>query len=227
MATFFLRKKLGHALVCGISIVFVVLSFGYSVFLSQIKVVPIYTSFYFLTTEELHVEAGAELIKLEGGAGYVLCLDGKEYAVSAVYLKESEGESVRAAMLQCGKSVRLLPIQIDNLYLRGSDKKKEKVYTSALNLLNGCISLLQECVEYLDNGATQESIKRILLILRRQMVYISVQYNKEYATFSRLCTQSARELQNIENEIIYASDLRYLTCQMVDDYITLCRQFAL
>ncbi len=227
MTTFFLRKKLWHALVGGISILLVVLSFGYSVFLSQIKVVPIYTSFYFLVTEELHVEAGAELIKLEGGAGYVLCLDGKEYAVSSVYLKKSDGESVCAAMLQCGKAVRILPIQIDNLYLKGSNKKKEKVYTSALNLLKGCISLLQECVEYLDNGATQESIKRILLALRKQIVYISAQYNKKYAAFSRLCTQSARELQNIENDIIYASDLRYLSCQMVDGYLTLCRQFTL
>ena len=183
--------------------------------------------FYFLAIDEMHVEAGAELVKLEGGAGYVLCLDKKEYAITSVYLKEREGESVRAAMLQYGKAVRLLSIRIDNLYFKGKEKKREKVYISALNILKGYISLMQECVELLDCGATQESIKRILLVLRKQMLYTAKKYDKEYTTFARICRQSAGDIAIIENEIIYASDLRYLSCQMADGYLTLCKQFAL
>lgn len=227
MTTFFVRKNLLYLFAGGLFVVFVLLSFFYSVFLSRTKAVPIYTNFYFLVTEEMHVEAGAELIKLEGGAGYVLCCEGREYAVISVYLKEGEGESVHAAMTQLGKTVQILPVKIDYLYLKGKDKKKESVYLSALNVLKGYISLMEECVGLLDKGSTQESVKRILIAMRRQILYTVKQYQREYSPFSRLCRQIAEGLADVENEILYASELRYLSCQMVDGYLSLCGQFKL
>lgn len=227
MTTFFLRKKVIGIFTLVLSLFFVSLSFFYSVFLSQTKVVSVRETFYLLVAEELHVEAGAEFVKLEGGAGYLLYLDGKEYLLMSVYLKESEGESVRVALTGMGRAVRLLSVSVRNLYFKGGEKRKANMYVGALNILKGYLSVVGECVSRLDNGATQESIQRILTPMRSQWLYLSNAYKVKYPSFSNLCDSLVSELYGIENEIIYARDLRYLSCGMVDGYLRLCNEFII
>jgi hypothetical protein len=227
MAAFFLRKKVIGIFTLLLSVLFVLLSFFYSVFLSQIKVVPVRERFYLLVAEELHVEAGAEFVKLEGGAGYLLSLDGKEYLLMSVYLKESEGESVRVALTGMGRAVRLLSVSVENLYFKGNEKSRANMYVSALNILKGYLSVVGECISKLDNGATQESIKRILTPMRSQLLYLSNAYKRENFIFSNLCDALASELYGIESEIIYVRDLRYLSCGIVDGYLQVCKKFAI
>ena len=227
MTTFFLRKKIYTAIATSICFLFVVLSLLYGVFLRRTYKVVLDTAFYLLVSEETHLEVGAEFIKLEGGAGYFLHMDGKDYLLMSVYLKEDEGESVCAALSGSGKSVRLLPIYVEHLYFKGGEKSAANTYVSALNMLKSYLSVINACVTALDKGETQEGVKRILMPLCRQLEYLAENYKTKYLAFSRGCGLLATELRATCGEIVYARDLRYIACGLVDEYLQLCRQFAL
>lgn len=222
-----MRKKVIGIFTLLLSVLFVLLSFFYSVFLSQIKVVPVRERFYLLVAEELRIEAGAEFIKLEGGAGYLLRYEGKDYLLMSVYLSETDGESVRVSLTGMGRAVQLLSVSIKYLYFKGTQKKQTTMYTTALDTLKSYLCVMERCVSMLDNGATQESVKRILLPMRRQLLYLSKLYKMEYSPFAKLCFSIATELGKIENGILYARDLRYLSCGIVDGYLRLCSAFTI
>ena len=227
MATFFMRKNFLRVLASGICIVFVLLSIGYSLFLTQILCVPVYKNFYVLATETMHIEASAEFIKLEGGAGYVLYLDKREYVVMSIYLKKEEGEAVYASITDLKENVQLLHISIANLYFKGNTRKKVNFYLSALRKLESYLLVLNNCVSLLESGATQESIKRILLPTCKQISYLSQSQIEEYPAYAQLCKQIGEALFNIENRVVHTRDLRYISCELLDGYLRLFQQFKL
>ena len=227
MATSFLQKKLIYGLSIFISAFIVVLSFFYGVFLSKTKVVARFETFYLLVAEELRIEAGAEFIKLEGGAGYLLRYEGTDYLLMSVYLSETDGESVRVSLTGMGRAVQLLSVSVKYLYFKGEEKEQSTMYMSALDALKSYLCVMERCVSMLDNGATQESVKRILIPMRRQLLYLSNLYKTEYSPFAKLCSSIATELGEMENGILYTRDLRYLSCGIVDGYLRLCKKFTL
>ncbi len=227
MSTFFLRKKGMCYVAWGLSVLFTVFVMLYSVMLSQTRVVDVRTAFYFLVSEETHVEAGAEFVKLEGGAGYLLSCDGKGYAVFSVYLKEEDGLAVQAALSESGKAAQLLPIFIDCLFFKGADRKKENIYLSALNCLKEYAQVFAACASHLEKGIPQERIKRILLPAQNQLKALSKSYKKTFAAFSKLCKRLSEQLVAYNSNILYARDLRYLLCSTAVGYLELCETFAL
>lgn len=226
MSTFFLRKKhLSFGLLGLVSILFVFSSFLYTIFVGQRQAVDVNSSFYLLVSGETNIEAGAEFVKLEGGAGYLFTTDEGEYIVLSIYLREDKGETVLKKMEESGEKVQLMPIHIKKLYFDNREKEKQNTYLSGLNLIEEYLSVLENCIEILDKGGTQESIKRILSPMEKQIYFLAQDFQEKYDDFSRLCQQIAIELQKINNQIIYTRDLRYLSCQMVDGYLGLCKQF--
>ena len=145
MSTFFLRKNIICWIASVISTVFVCGVFIYAFILSQTKIVDVNVWFYFLVSEDTRVEAGAEFIKLDGGAGYLLRNNGKDYVVLSVYLEENDGEMVREALAKQGKATRVLSVGIQRLYLKLSkDKKKANIYARAFHCLQSYMKVLTE-----------------------------------------------------------------------------------
>jgi hypothetical protein len=83
----FLFKKLSLSLII---IAFVTVGAVALVFRYYAVKVALDVEFHFLVSEEKSVEAGAEIMKLEGGAGYILRYKDKEYAVLSVYLSQED-----------------------------------------------------------------------------------------------------------------------------------------
>ena len=81
----------------GIAVLVVVLLFCgvYTGLLSSMEIAPIDGGFYFLVSQDVRVEAGAEFTKLEGGAGYVLEEDGTHYVAISVFLNRESAQSVQ------------------------------------------------------------------------------------------------------------------------------------
>ena len=227
MTTFFLRKKYISKWLGGISVGLIFLFVLYSAFLSQSMVRGVYTSFYIVVTENMHVEVGAEFSKLEGGAGYLMRVDGRECAVLSVYLKESDAKRVCAAVAQTGTNAKFLPIMVKRLYFQGKERKKADVYLSALSILKGYLTVLQESISLLDKGATQERVKWFIASLRQQMGYSARNYKTKYPAYAQLCEEISEDFLKLEKSVLYARDLRYISCKIVEGYLRLCQQFEL
>ena len=228
MAAKFLYGKWIKWGVAALSAVVFMWAAGYSLLLSKIKTVPMGTNFYFLVSEDTHVEAGAEFVKLGGGAGYLLEYENREYAVLSVYLKQSDGEAVQASLFAQGESTEMITIHVDSLCFKTtSDKKDSNMYVGALRSLYGCMTVLEGCVARLEKGMTQEQCKRLLFPLQRQFGFLSKSYEKEYPSFSRLCKQTARKLADLGTQTLYVKDLRYMLCELADNYTQLSAVFSL
>lgn len=228
MSTFFLRKNIICWIASVISTVFVCGVFIYTFILSQTKIVDVNVWFYFLVSEDTRVEAGAEFIKLDGGAGYLLRNNGKDYVVLSVYLEENDGEMVREALAKQGKATRVLSVGIQRLYLKLSkDKKKANIYARAFHCLQSYMKVLTEAASNLEKGGTQEACKRMIQPLIRQLLFLSEQYQELYPAFAKLCRGTADSLAQISNETVYVKDLRYLLCEWAEKTVILATKFSL
>lgn len=200
----------------------------YSLLLSKAKIVPMDAQFYFLVNGDTHVEAGAEFVKLSGGAGYLLEYENREYAVLSVYLKQSDGETVQASLFAQGEDTELIEISVRSLCFKTpSEKKDANMYIGALRSLYGCMSVLEGCVARLEKGMTQEGCKRLLFPLQRQFDFLSESYEGGYPSFSKLCKQTAHKLADLGTQTLYVKDLRYLLCELADNYTQLSAAFSL
>ncbi len=185
------------------------------------------TEFHFLVSEEKSVEAGAEFIKLEGGAGYVLRYQDKDYVVLSVYLSQKDAESVQEVLSLQNRQTKLISISSKTLYFRGKKQwKKAGMYVGALRTFHACLSVLEESITRLEGGMTQEKNKGILKDLKNQLVYMSEVYASTYPTFSLLCSHLVTQLQNEGEKVVYASRMRYILCEAVSEYLNESKQFV-
>ena len=227
MRTEFFHKKYIHV-ICAFCVLFVLCAALYATALRAVKVVELYHSFYFLVTDDTHVEAGAAFVKLEGGAGYLLSYDDKEYVVLSVYLREREGETVQAALAQNGETTKLLRLSVDKLYFkRQEDKNRANTYVSALRTLYSQMSVLSECISRLEKGMTQQACKRIITPLSRQLSHLSEIYQETYPTYANVCKRAAEDLLLLQEKTVYTRDLRYVLCCLAVDYVALGERFSL
>ncbi len=210
---------------CAFAIGIVAFGFFYSTRLFRAQEVEKQKSFYFLVSTDERVEASAEFIKLDGGAGYLLEEEDGRYVALSVYLSKEEVLAVQEGL---GEEIptRLLHKGISTLYFKGGEKKKSTLYLNALRTLEGYICVLNECISRLEKGATQESCKRLLSILQRQFAYAQEEY-QDYPAFSNACKEWSGTLQEISANTVYTQELRYLLCWQVEKYLQLCEAFCL
>lgn len=203
-------------------------SFAYAGQLSCVETVALDNNFYYLVSEDMQMEAGAEFIKLDGGAGYLLDMDGEEWVAMSVYLKEMDGVSVLNNLRKTGKTGKILAVKADRLYLKTKTQQKNALkYKGAFDSLYGCMQVLENCVFSLDKGMTQESCKRLLNALKRQFSYLKKEYQTEFSACSMLCKSAEEALTEMLSNTVYLRDLRYLSCQLAEGYVVLANEFSL
>lgn len=227
MATDFFYRKLWKITAGIAAVFFTAFCFVYALFLNRAKAVEMRVGFFYLVREEMNVEVGVEFVKLEGGAGYLLRQDGKDYVVLSVYLKEKDALAVQASMSQ-GKDAQLLYVGVGTLYFKSAKQKKNAaVYVGALQTFREYMEVFSAAIAQLEDGATQESVKRILLPLSRQCTYLSREYAEIYPDFSSVCQRCAKRIEQYCTKILFVGDLRYELCGMTEDYLALANKFSI
>ena len=218
---FFSKKLMG-----GISLTIVTFCVGYAFALSRVKCEDFYGAVYFLTSQELQVEAGAEFIKWDGGAGYLLKSEEGECLAISVFFDEASAQKVQKRLCASGKKTNILQKGKEKLYFKGKEKAKSNFYMGALNLFKSYMHILENCIGGLEDGMTQEACKRMLKILEKQFAHSRRVY-EDYKVFANVCLESKKAIKEMSEGIVYLKDLRYLLCWQAEKYIELCNAFSL
>lgn len=225
---FFTKKRWIYPFISGVLALFVLLFLAYAVYLSRVKAVWLGKSVYFLVSDNTHIEAAAQDVRLDGGAGYLLEYGDCEYVALAVYLDGEDGRAVQAATSQNGQATALLQINVDKLYFKScKEKKNASFYQSALECLYGCMQVLGLEIDRLDNGATQQSSARTLGILLKQFRYLAGTYQESFPACAKVYTNAGESLDVVLKDTVYVKDLRYLLCDLSVGYLRLASAFSL
>ncbi len=223
-ADFFKGKII--AIATGIVAVFVVLGvYMYTRYLDRATVEAVSQNYYFLVSDSTHVEASTQEIILDGGAGYVLNAEGKEYVTVSSYLSSYEAETIQKSL---DKETRIIALGVENLYFKTKEEKKNTAkIKGAFQALADCIEVLSKETSRLEKGGTQESCKRILETLRKQFVFLAKEYKDVFLSYGQLCDKTVIELDKLLNNTIFVSDLRRLQCELCYSYVCLAENFSL
>ena len=224
-ADYFFKKVFFQLASVGIAMFFLCIC-AYTGIIASAKRVFVGVSFYYLVTDDVKVEAGAEFAKLEGGAGYLLEYEGSEHVTLAVYLEESEGLAVQQNLQKTGRCTSLLHKGVSTLCFKGAEKQKGALYVNGLNGFKSYICVLKEVIDGLANGLTQEKCKNLLSVLLRQYKHAQVCFSA-YQPLCELLEQSFSRLSILVNDVVYLKDLRYLLCWQTEKYLALCSEFSL
>ena len=211
-----------------VSIVFVLISGLYAYSITTVKSVSVGKKFYFLISESTHIEASTHFVSQNGGAGYLLEENQREYVAFSVYLNEEQGQNVLSLMKPEGEQTALLTLTSSNLYFKTHKQKANaEVIKGAFSSLYGCIEVLNKEIVRLDKGATQQSSKQVLKLLQRQFGYMEKKYKNSFPKFSQVCKEGSGQLIKIISDIVYVGDLRYLECSLCVSFVDLTKNFSL
>ena len=225
MTTDFFIKKWGYIGLSCLCVLFSLCIFFYAAFIHRAQSVWHGKSFYFLLSPTEHIEVGIFDAQLDGGAGYLLNDNGREVVVLAAYLNKADAVTAQASV---SGNFELLNVSVERLYFKTwREKRNADSYQSALSALYNCMQILEQEIYRLDNGATQNSSISVLKILQRQFAYMDREYARTYHSFSEICKKTAMSLEKIVSDIVFASDLRYLLCELTVGYIELTKNFSL
>ena len=182
-------------------------------------------TFYFLVADDMHVEASTHETLLQGGAGYLLDLDGEECVAYQVYFSPEQAERVQSGLTSPSK---VLAISTKKVYFNTKrEKELASVVKDAFSCLDDYIELLNGEITRLDKGATQQSCKHILTILARQCAYAANEYERILPSFSRVLRNLQEHLNRCIEGTVYSKDLRYALCEACFGYIRLSQEYAL
>lgn len=215
---------------CLFSIVLTIF-FIFSVYLIQIsnvKIIRLPQTFTFLTLQTDGIESCITQTKLDGGAGFLLKTRDGEKVALAVYLQEKDAILVKERL---SKNLRFLKIdkkQPSALYFKGffQKQKAKAVYGAFVNLYT-IIQGLESAQNQLSSGGTQENCKRQLSALSKYLHTLSQSYEMAFKHFSSVCEQAAKSFEQCQNGICYVQDLRYLLCQLCEEYVALSNEFKI
>lgn len=166
---------------------------GFSVWINKNK--RLLSSLYFLIDDRENVEVGAILSSFQGGAGYVLSVNGREYAVHTVYLSEENGQQA----VEENGGTKLIEVKVK------SERTNGAIYDVIL--------ILEKVIDGLNNGWTQERAKRVLsdvTISLKSLSKTEVFYKKPY-----------EKLLKAQEGVLLIKDLRYTVCLLADGMV--CR----
>ncbi len=229
MTTDFFRKN-GYlrSLVGAVAVLFTFATLLYAYALTGVKTVGVYKYFHFLVSSSTHIEASTHQVALDGGAGYALLYGEREYVAYNVYMREIDGERALEAVSLQGEEVEILTFGVENLYLKtGKAKKNAQTLLDGMGLLYAYIHLLSEEIARLDEGATQESCKRVLRELSQQLCYVGKGYEEFFPELSSVCGAFAKGLEERTVGVVFARDLRYLLCESCVAYVRFGEKYAL
>ena len=228
MAVNFIYKRFFYPVLFTVALLIAVFSFTYALGILRMDVYDMEKTFYFLVLEDPKLEVASYEAKTEGGAGFLLNHENRDYVALSVYLKGEDGDLACQSILKKNANSKIIAINSGKLYMkRDSEKKLAKKIQGGFNSLYGCIEVLEREISRLDKGATQQSSGRILLKIADNLLYLSKEYKNDFKEFSNVCESSANALYKSVSEIIYTKDLRYVLCEMSDGFIKLSKEYPL
>lgn len=225
---FFRHKKFIKRTVCALAVTFTFGCVGYAEFLSNAKTVSTDKNFYFLVSTSTHVEASTQTALQNGGAGYSLVFDERDYVAFSAYSQKSDGEQAQTVMKRVGEDTTLLRLGVDTLCFKTfKEKKNAAKIVGGLESLYGCIKVLEKEIARLEDGATQQSSKRVLQTLSKQFSFLKTEYERIFPSLSKVCAEADSDIQTVCADIVYVSRLRYLHCALCNSYVHLGEEFSL
>lgn len=182
-------------------------------------------TFYFLVADDMHIEASTHETHLQGGAGYLLDLEGEEWVAYQVYFSPEQAKRVQSGLTAPSK---VLTVSTEKVYFKTKQEKRlVNTVKNAFSCLDDYIEVLSAEIARLDKGATQQSSKRILTVLTRQCAYAADKYEKDLPSFSRVLRDLQERLNVCIKGMVYSKDLRYALCEACFGYIRLSQEYAL
>lgn len=198
---------------------------GYAWTIKRRETVSLSRTFYFLVSKNTHIQAGVYQSVLDGGAGFVLEKEGEYFVALTVYQTQTQAETVWKNL---SEETEIVEFSVDKLYFKGArDKKSKKGIISAFSCLGSYIQLLEKEIVRLNSGATQNSSKRVLQTLNRQIEFLEREYRGRFAPFESLCYRAKNLIKGALGEIVYVSDLRYLLCDMCFSFVKMSEFFSI
>ncbi len=224
MSAGFFRKRI-WIIIGSVTVVFAVLGvYFYTRYLKRATVAAVSQNYYFLVSESTHVEASTHEIQLNGGAGYLLEMTDREYVAISAYLSSEEANAVQESLTE---ETKICKLGVEKLYFKSKeDKRKAKQIIGAFETFENAIDLLTQETKRLEEGATQESSKRILETLKRQFLFLKKEYDVIFPSYANVCKKAAERLSELIAGTVYAKDLRYLQCTLCHSYVTLAQEFS-
>lgn len=178
----------------------------YAYRLSETDCVTADFPFYYLTVEESGAEACAQMMRLEGGAGYFL----DDKVVLAVYFTLYDAQSVREKVLSEYPDASILSCQAGEIYLEGETADTSLaafgVFYRQLQELNGLATKL-------DNGWTQQRAKKYLDCLRDSMSTLQKTY-AQVKGYTVLCDTAYTCLDEMRDDVLLSREIRYTVCDL-------------
>ncbi|MBQ7879608.1 MAG: hypothetical protein IJ317_03060 [Clostridia bacterium] len=227
MSTDFFKRKLLSVVATAAAVVFTISALCYAWFLNRAERYPLNKCFYFLVDTSTHLEACVATATLQGGAGYIVADDTREYSALSVYLTESAGLTAKSGLLD-EQSYSLLEKRINGLYFKTRKEKRSKPrILAAFNCLEDCIEILNGEIRRLEESATQRSAKCVLNDLAKQFSFLADEYRNDFPAYATVCDNAGKEINGLCGGIVYAHDLRYLCCSLCDEFVKLSEEFTL
>ena len=97
--------------------------------------------------------AYADVIKGEGGAGYMFAYGGKTYACAACYVLHGKAEARAAALTARGLKSGVLVAERTSFPLTNYNAERNaKLYAANLSALDGAVRTAGDCAEFLEGG---------------------------------------------------------------------------
>ena len=224
MSVFFLRKRWLKIAIYLCSFVITAFSLSYALVLREVEASGTERIFYFLVSENPHLQVSTIEIQLENGAGYLLKDGNKEYTALSVYLRSSESEKALQSANKRFSDLKIIPVESGKLYFSSRlDKKRAPKILGGLNTLFGCMQVIDYEIKRLEEGATQQSVKRVLQEIEGTIVFLG----KDNEFFSSVCKSTATALNKSVSDIVYLKDLRYLLCEICSAYKNISEEFSL
>ena len=223
----FYKRKIISGLSCILAF-FMSAVFVYAYLLSHAESIYVGKNFYFIISRAAHSEVGIFQTQFDGGAGYVLTMENEECVVISVYLNETEGRAVHSVLTNTGVDCEIRAVSVEALYFKTEEEKNNKAaYIGAFRCLYQYALLLEKEISRLVKGGTQQSCKEFLVILSKQFDYLSSRYCALYKGFAAYCQKIADDLAGKAEKTVYASELRYMLCDLCVHYVDFAGAFAL
>ncbi len=226
-ANFFKKRTIAVALFATATL-FTFSCVFYSWSFYQVDVYNVSKSFYFLVVDEVHIQASTAEIQYDGGAGFLLDYDDKEYLALSVYMKNSEAEQAKLAIVNKYTGAKIIQLNSGNLHMKNRTQKNQaNKIIGALESTYGNMQVLNGEIARLANGATQSSSKRILLHIADNLHYLEQENRDIFPALSTVCAQTLQNLEEYTKDIVYAKNLRFLLCEWSVAYMQLSEEYSL
>lgn len=226
MKEFFRKKALGLA---GVFSAFAVFSgLAYAGVLANSVFVDVGQNFYFLVSEEENVSAAALNVYFNGGAGYVMEYGGRDLAVIACYLSETDALSVQKKLKVSGVPTSLERAKGGTLCLKTRrEKREESQIVGSFTVFRDCIRLLSEIVGMAESGATQQTLRSVLGDTKLVLSSLAAARSGATAELSLAAESGVERTEEILSGTIYAKDIACLQIFLCDSYLGATEKFSL